>query len=407
MSEDVQPGPTAGAGAISEEQLRKAEAYVEAEEGVTNRLSGWAGTIVTAIAVAMSLFHLYTAVAGAWPFSAFPIIATQPLRYAHVAFVLVLSFLVFPFAKGLRNRIRWWDVVAGWSPPRSCSTPSRAARTSPTARPCRPRSTSCSASSSSLCCSRRRGAPPGRSCRSSRSPSSPTRSPAPICRRRGRIAATTSSALVGHLFITLEGIFGIPVDVSSSLIILFTIFGAFLQQSGAGKFFIDYLDDADGQQAQQRRPHGGAVVVPARRAVRLGRRHHRDDRRRRLSDDAEGRLREERRRRPAGGRRTGRHHLAAGARRGRVPDRRVPQDQLSRRHLDGDHPDLPVLPVAPVHGRARRPALRRLRRRLRAGDVAVAADAALRLPLHLAGRRSSSSCCGAIRRPCRCSGRRS
>ena len=46
--------------------------------------------------------------------------------------------------------------------------------------------------------------------------------------------------LVGHLFITLEGIFGVPVDVSSSLIILFTIYGAFLQHSGAGKFFIDF-----------------------------------------------------------------------------------------------------------------------------------------------------------------------
>src|SRR5262249_58053077 len=32
----------------------------------------------------------------------------------------------------------------------------------------------------------------------------------------------------------------IPVDVSSSLIILFTIYGAFLQHSGAGKFFIDF-----------------------------------------------------------------------------------------------------------------------------------------------------------------------
>ena len=46
--------------------------------------------------------------------------------------------------------------------------------------------------------------------------------------------------LVGHLYITLEGIFGVPVDVSSSLIILFTIYGAFLQHSGAGKFFIDF-----------------------------------------------------------------------------------------------------------------------------------------------------------------------
>ncbi len=40
--------------------------------------------------------------------------------------------------------------------------------------------------------------------------------------------------IVGQLFITLEGIFGVPVDVSSSLIILFTIYGAFLQHSGAG-----------------------------------------------------------------------------------------------------------------------------------------------------------------------------
>ena len=46
--------------------------------------------------------------------------------------------------------------------------------------------------------------------------------------------------IVGQLFITLEGIFGIPVDVSSSLIVLFCIYGAFLQHSGAGKFFIDF-----------------------------------------------------------------------------------------------------------------------------------------------------------------------
>jgi TRAP-type uncharacterized transport system fused permease subunit len=39
---------------------------------------------------------------------------------------------------------------------------------------------------------------------------------------------------------TLEGIFGVAVDVSSTLIILFTIYGAFLQHSGAGKFFIDF-----------------------------------------------------------------------------------------------------------------------------------------------------------------------
>jgi TRAP transporter 4TM/12TM fusion protein len=48
------------------------------------------------------------------------------------------------------------------------------------------------------------------------------------------------SRLVGHLFITLEGIFGVAVDVSATLIVMFTIYGAFLQHSGAGKFFIDF-----------------------------------------------------------------------------------------------------------------------------------------------------------------------
>jgi TRAP transporter 4TM/12TM fusion protein len=39
---------------------------------------------------------------------------------------------------------------------------------------------------------------------------------------------------------TLEGIYGTAINVSSTLIILFTIYGAFLQFSGAGKFFIDF-----------------------------------------------------------------------------------------------------------------------------------------------------------------------
>ena len=42
------------------------------------------------------------------------------------------------------------------------------------------------------------------------------------------------------MYMTLEGIFGTAVDVSATLIILFTIFGAFLQFTGAGKFFIDF-----------------------------------------------------------------------------------------------------------------------------------------------------------------------
>ncbi|HWN92319.1 MAG TPA: TRAP transporter fused permease subunit, partial [Verrucomicrobiae bacterium] len=42
------------------------------------------------------------------------------------------------------------------------------------------------------------------------------------------------------MFMTLEGIFGTAVDVSATLIILFTIYGAFLEYSGAGRFFLDF-----------------------------------------------------------------------------------------------------------------------------------------------------------------------
>ncbi|MHC1714044.1 MAG: TRAP transporter permease [Acidaminococcaceae bacterium] len=45
--------------------------------------------------------------------------------------------------------------------------------------------------------------------------------------------------LVGHLFFTTEGIFGIPMGVSSTFIYLFILFGAYLEVTGLGKFFVD------------------------------------------------------------------------------------------------------------------------------------------------------------------------
>jgi TRAP transporter 4TM/12TM fusion protein len=47
------------------------------------------------------------------------------------------------------------------------------------------------------------------------------------------------NSLVGHLFYTTEGIFGIPIGVSSTFIFLFILFGAFLEKTGLGQFFID------------------------------------------------------------------------------------------------------------------------------------------------------------------------
>src|SRR5687767_4719030 len=46
--------------------------------------------------------------------------------------------------------------------------------------------------------------------------------------------------LVGMLYMTLEGIFGVPLDVAAMYIVLFTIYGAVLEYSGAGRFFLDW-----------------------------------------------------------------------------------------------------------------------------------------------------------------------
>jgi TRAP transporter 4TM/12TM fusion protein len=46
--------------------------------------------------------------------------------------------------------------------------------------------------------------------------------------------------LVGNLYMTLEGIYGVPLDVAVSYIILFSIYGAVLEKSGAGTFFLDF-----------------------------------------------------------------------------------------------------------------------------------------------------------------------
>jgi TRAP transporter 4TM/12TM fusion protein len=46
--------------------------------------------------------------------------------------------------------------------------------------------------------------------------------------------------LIGQNFLTLEGMFGVPLDVAATFIILFTIYGAVLEYSGAGKFFLDW-----------------------------------------------------------------------------------------------------------------------------------------------------------------------
>ena len=217
--------------AIGDAQLAKAAAFIEEEEGATSRHRGWLGYLAATLLVAMSLFHLYAAV---------DIVPAQVLRPVHVGFTLLLVFLLFPIARRFRNRLMWWDVVCAllgvatiayllaggdefWDRntlPSNSDVFFGVAFVLLVLEACRRTSGWIMLSVISLFLAYAFCGPwlPG------------------SWQHRGYDVESMS----GFLYQTLEGIFGTAVDVSSSLIILFTIYGAFLQQSGAGKFFLDW-----------------------------------------------------------------------------------------------------------------------------------------------------------------------
>ena len=235
---------------ISAEALKKAEEFIEEEEGASNRFGGGLGKALTAAAIVMSLVHLY---------AAYAIIPAFILRAVHVGFILALSFFLFPAAKRLRHRLQWYDVAFAAisvgiiaymmyygedfgdraTDPNTLDTIlgiglvllvlEAARRTSGWIMPGVVVAFILYALFGSVL-------------------------PAPWTHRGFSVPQ-----LVGHLYMTLEGIFGVAIDVSSTLIILFTIYGAFLQYSGAGKFFIDFSFAAMGG----KRSGAGRTVVLA------------------------------------------------------------------------------------------------------------------------------------------------
>jgi len=216
---------------VDEEARRKAEQFVEQEEGAVRRLGGRTGVAVTFVAVAMSLYHLY---------AAYAIIPAHILRATHVGFVLLLLFLLFPAAKRFQARIHWSDVVLSALGVATIAyllidfdefieravTPTRwdlffgVALIALLLEAVRRTSGLILASVVAAFIAYAFAGP---------------YLPAPWTHRGYDV-----ERLVGSLYMTLEGIFGTPVDVSATFIILFTIYGAVLAHSGAGEFFIDF-----------------------------------------------------------------------------------------------------------------------------------------------------------------------
>lgn len=222
---------------VAEEQLKKVEEVIQKEEGVTRVPTWFWGILITVLAVANSIFAIYCAVGT---------VTTQILRGLHVAVVLILIFVHYPALARFRNKVNFFDIVLALLAAACIGymlldfeefiyravTPERwdvvfgiilillvleAARR--TSGPIMPVTVVLFLIYAYV------------------GPWLP-----PPWTHRGY----DIERIVGHMYMTLEGIFGVPIDVSSTFIIMFTIFGAFLRVSGAGRFYVDFAFTAQG-----------------------------------------------------------------------------------------------------------------------------------------------------------------
>jgi TRAP transporter 4TM/12TM fusion protein len=216
---------------ISPSALEKAEEIVDRYEGLTRKLTGLSGWIITAVAVGTSVFYLYAATET---------IVTQMLRGLFVMLTLFLTMTAFPATQGTRHRIPWYDWVLaflGFLPilymlwdfeefvyravtPTQLDVIMGVILIALVLEAMR-RTTGWILSVIVL----------GFLAYAYMGEYLP-----PPWNHRGY----DIERIVGHMYMALEGIFGVPIDVAATFIILFTIYGAFLDKSGAGQFFIDF-----------------------------------------------------------------------------------------------------------------------------------------------------------------------
>ena len=210
------------------------------KESSYRTFAGWLELLVKVICIAFSAFHLYTAAMGAYP--------PQIQRAAHLGFVLVLIYLLYPArATASKHKLAWYDALLALAGGTVCAyiiwnydvivldagPPTEMDFWF-----------GCAAILLVLEATRRIvGLPitlvavvfllyakfgnliPG------------------MLGHRG----FSIERIVGHMYLTTEGLFGMPLGVSASFVFLFILFGAFLHSTGLGKFFIDLALAAAGR----------------------------------------------------------------------------------------------------------------------------------------------------------------
>ena len=196
-------------------------------------LSGWQGKMVALLAVAMSCFHFYT--------SGFGLLLAQMQGAVHLAFTLALVFLLYPATskQSKTSGIPFYDyILAGLGVASSLylvfffnDLVMRAGLPTTTdlvmgfiliatlleatrriSNPILP----CLAIAALLYCYFGRYMPQ-------------------MLAHRGFSVAR----IVNHMYLGTEGIFGTPLEVSSTFVFMFILFGAVLEKTGLGRFIID------------------------------------------------------------------------------------------------------------------------------------------------------------------------
>ncbi len=196
-------------------------------------LAGWAALLVTVIAVAMSCFHFYT--------SGFGQLIAQKQGAMHLAFTLARVFLLYPASQKRcdHHKIAWYDYVFAAFAAASAlyivfffedialraGMPSTldlamgflmiAALLEATRRVSNP-VLPVLAVIALLYCYFGRYMPE-------------------LIQHRG----FTVKRIINHMYLGTEGIFGMPLQVSSTFVFMFILFGAVLEKTGLGKFIID------------------------------------------------------------------------------------------------------------------------------------------------------------------------
>lgn len=199
----------------------------------TNRrkLTGFVGAAVSALLIISSLFHIYT--------GGFGLLSTMSQRSLHLLFTLVPTFFLYSSSTKNSDRLSWYDVVIGLLTLTACLYILLTWRQN-TMRIGDPEMIELILGGLLLLAvleGARRTAGNGLAvvagvlllyCYFGKY------LPGSLGHRGYSV-----TRIISFFALSAEGIFGVPIGVSASMIILFVIFGGVLNATGGGKFFID------------------------------------------------------------------------------------------------------------------------------------------------------------------------